>query len=191
MAEGRRLFFALWPDQALRRVITSSAGDVANLRKLVGRKVPPERVHLTLLFLGQVSADAEARLCTAASAIRTSAFELVLDQAGCFYRSRAFWLGPQKIPAGMLDLWERLRAVAEAAGIGQDYKPLVPHVTCLHDVRDRIKPVPVAPIHWHPRSFALVHSELGPQPQYHVVSQWPLQTVPAQSVKTVQRRRGP
>lgn len=176
MTDARRLFFALWPDDATRRATVDAATRIANSRRVTGRKIPSERVHLTLLFLGDVPAAAEARLIDAIARIRAPAFKLTLDQAGCFYRSRVFWVGPREIPPGLMDLWERLRAAAESAGIPQDYKPLVPHVTCLRDIKDRIRPVPVDPIRWPVRSFALVHSELGSQPQYHVVSHWPLQT---------------
>ena len=170
-APSERLFFALWPAPELARRITGAAAEVARLRQLKGKPVPPERAHLTLLFLGEVAPDAAARLREAVATIRVPPFELVLDQAACFYRSRAFWVGPSTIPEGLLTLWERLRDAGTATGVVGDYKPLIPHVTCLRDVADRIRPVPIAPLRWRPREFALVRS-----PEYHVVSHWPLQT---------------
>lgn len=175
MTEPRRLFLALWPAPALARSITAAIAGVARNRGISGRAVPAAQAHLTLLFLGPVAAAAEARLVEAAAAIRVPRFELVLDQVGCFYRSRVLWAGPQYIPPPLLDLWEQLRGAAEAAGAGQDYKPLVPHVTGLRDIRDRIRPVPIAPLRWAVADFALVHSI---DQQYHVVSQWPLQNAP-------------
>jgi 2'-5' RNA ligase len=172
VTEPRRLFLALWPAPALARSITAAIAGVARNR---GIAVPAAQAHLTLLFLGPVAAAAEARLTEAAAAIRVPRFELVLDQVGCFYRSRVLWAGPQYIPPPLLDLWEQLRGAAESAGAGQDYKPLVPHVTGLRDIRDRIRPVPIAPLRWAVADFALVHSA---DQQYHVVSQWPLQNAP-------------
>lgn len=171
MAEPERLFFALWPEPDLARRITGAAAEVARQRRLKGKPVPAERAHLTLLFLGDVAPDASARLQEAVAAIRAKPFELVLDQAACFYRSRAFWVGPSVIPEGLLALWEKLRDAGTATGLVADYKPLIPHVTCLRDVADRIRPVPIAPLRWRPREFALVRS-----PEYHVVSHWPLHT---------------
>lgn len=192
----KRLFFALWPAPALAQSITRAVAGVARDRSISGRAVPATQAHLTLLFLGPVAGAAEARLVEAAAAIRVPRFDLVLDQVGCFYRSRVLWAGPRHIPPPLLELWEQLRDAAETAGAGQDYKPLVPHVTGLRDIRDRIRPTPVAPLRWEVTDFALVHSaskkgthtfsekgvaEKGVRPlfpEYHVVSQWPLQNAP-------------
>ncbi|MGH8482331.1 MAG: 2'-5' RNA ligase family protein, partial [Nevskiaceae bacterium] len=87
-------------------------------------------------------------------------------------------------------LWQGLRAAAGAAGLAPDPRPLAPHVTCLRDIRDRIRPVTIPRVLWPVREFALVHSTLGPSPQYHVVSQWPLQTTSGSNVKTVQAPGG-
>lgn len=172
MAEPReRLFFALWPEPALAQAIGATVGRVVAERRLRGQPVPPERAHLTVLFLGEVAPAARAQLEAAAGALRVRPFELVLDQVGCFFRSRVLWAGPSAIPPPLLELWEGLRAAAEAAGVGRPYTPLVPHVTCLRELRDRIRPVPVKPVRWRVREFALVRS-----PEYHVVSQWPLHT---------------
>jgi len=187
LADTKRLFFALWPAPALAHSIAAAVAGIARDRGISGRAVPAAQAHLTLLFLGPVGGASEARLAEAAAAIRLPGFELVLDQVGCFYRSRVLWAGPQRIPPPLLDLWERLRDAAEAAGVGQDYKPLVPHVTCLRDIRDRIRPVSIAPLRWAVRDFALVHSS---ESQYHVVSHWPLQTASVTSVKTVQAPGG-
>lgn len=155
--------------------MTAAIAGVARNRGISGRAVPAAQAHLTLLFLGPVASAVEARLTEAVAAIRVPRFELVLDQVGCFYRSRVLWAGPQYLPPSLLELWEQLRGAAETAGAGQDYKPLVPHVTGLRDIRDRIRPTPIAPLRWAVTDFALVHSA---NDQYHVVSQWPLQNAP-------------
>jgi 2'-5' RNA ligase len=184
-APTRRLFFALWPDPALRAAIASAARTPA--RGLPGRRVRDENLHLTVLFLGAVEAAAEAALAQAAARVRAAPFELSLDRAGSFFRARVLWVGPSQVPAQLGDLRSQLEAAAGAAGVAVDPKPLVPHVTCYRDVRQTLEPVPVEPLLWPVRSFALVHSAAG---QYHVVSQWPLQTASVTNVKTVQATRG-
>lgn len=191
MAERRRLFFALWPDAALRQSITRTAAAVARERALGGRQIPPERVHLTLLFLGEVTARTEALLVEGAGRLALPGFDLTLDRAGCFYRSRVFWLGSQATTRKLEALWQGLRGIAAGAGVALDDRPLAPHVTCLRDIQHRIHPVPVRPITWRVREFCLVHSMLGPRPaapaprqvapdaaEYHVVSQWSLKMPP-------------
>ncbi|HUR40656.1 MAG TPA: RNA 2',3'-cyclic phosphodiesterase [Verrucomicrobiae bacterium] len=170
MAEDQQLFFALWPKPPLARRITDAASRVAGQRKLVGTAVPPERAHLTLLFVGAVPEAQFAKLWAAAAKVSVPSFELVIDQVGCFYRSRAFWAGPTQVPEPLAELAGQLRAAVASAGLPPDAKAFVPHVTCLRDVSDRIRPVPIEPIRWAVREFALVRS-----PEYHVVSHWPLQ----------------
>jgi 2'-5' RNA ligase len=193
-AAGRRLFFALWPDPVLK----ASIGGAARLpaRAVSGRRVRDENLHLTVLFLGSVAAEAEARLAQAAGAVRAGAFDLALDRVGGFFRSRVLWIGPSQPPAELAELRRQLEVAAKQAAVAFDPKPLVPHVTCYRDVRQNVKkgtqpfsrtPVPrgkglrplfdIAPLRWPVRGFALVHSTPGAKPEYHVVSQWPLQTV--------------
>jgi 2'-5' RNA ligase len=187
-AAGRRLFFALWPDAALQAAMAATGERIAATRKIEGRKIPPERLHLTLLFLGEVPADAEKRLIAAAGRVEGRAFDVILDRAGCFFRSKVFWLGPQAVPRKLTELAEALHAAMAGVGLAPEHKELVPHVTCRRDIRHVIKPVPVDPVIWQARSFALVDSVAG---QYHVVSHWPLQTASMPSVKTVNSPGGP
>ncbi len=184
------MFFALWPDPALQAGIAATAERIARVRAIGGRAIPAERLHLTLLFLGEVAPEAEKRLLTAAGRVEGRAFDLTLDQAGCFFRSKAFWLGPSAVPRKLAELGQALRAAMAGVGLAPDGKGLVPHVTCVRDIRHVIRPVPVDPLIWPVRQFALVHSELGAKPVYHVVSQWPLQTASVTNVKTVQAPGG-
>ena len=186
-APTKRLFFALWPDAALQASIAQTGERIARTRKLEGRTVPPERLHLTLLFLGEVPVEAEKRLIAAAGLVQGRPFDLILDRASCFFRSKVFWLGPQAVPRKLTELAGALHAAAAGVGLAPERKELVPHVTCRRDIGHVIKPVPVDPVIWPARSFALVHSVAG---QYHVVSQWPLQNAPVTNVKTVQGTKG-
>lgn len=185
MADTRRLFFALWPDPVLKAAIAGAARTPA--RAVSGRRVRDENLHLTVLFLGAVAGEAEARLAPAAAAVRAAPFELVLDRVGSFFRAKVLWVGPSQVPEQLGALRRQLETAATAAGVAFDPKPLVPHITCYRDVRQAVEPAPVEPLRWPVRSFALVLSAGG---QYHVVSQWPLHNGPVTNVKTVQAPRG-
>jgi 2'-5' RNA ligase len=187
LADARRLFFALWPEPALQAEMAATGERIARTRKIEGRVIAPERLHLTLLFLGEVAPEAEKRLIAAAGRVEGRPFDLTLDQAGCFFRSKVFWLGPRSVPRKLVELAGALHAAMAGVGLAPDPKELVPHVTCRRDIRHVIKPVPVDPVIWPARSFALVASVAG---QYHVVSQWPMQTAPVLNVKTVQGTKG-
>ena len=184
-APTKRLFFALWPDPVLKASIAGAARTPA--RALAGRRVRDESIHLTLLFLGAVPTEAESRLRAAAAAVRVAPFDLVLDRVGSFFRARVLWVGPSQVPPQLAELRRQIEAAATQAALPFDLKPLVPHLTCYRDVRKALDPAPIAPLRWAVRHFALVESAGG---QYHVVSQWPLQNVPATNVKTVQGTKG-
>jgi RNA 2',3'-cyclic 3'-phosphodiesterase len=184
-APTKRLFFALWPNPVLKAAIAGAARTPA--RAFAGRRVRDESIHMTLLFLGAVAAEAEARLKAAAAAVRVAPFDLVLDRVGGFFRARVLWVAPSQAPPELAALRRQLEAAATAAGLPFDLKPLVPHLTCYRDIRKAPDPAPIEPLRWAVRDFALVQSVAG---QYHVVSQWPLQNAPATNVKTVQGTKG-
>lgn len=176
-ADRKRLFFALWPGESERLTIFAAGEAAAAAAGIRGRRIPPERLHLTLQFLGDLDAVGEAQArAAAAMAARGPCFDLILDQAGSFQRSRVLWIGAGEAPPALTWLWRTLReGLGDYAG-EQDRGALAPHVTCFRDI-DRPRPIaPIAPIRWRVAGFVLVHSTLGSQPRYHVVSHWPLQT---------------
>jgi len=82
-----RLFLAIWPDAAAGEALARLADDVA----LVARGKPVERakIHLTLVFLGDVAQEREpAVAAVAARAARSARFTLALDRVGSSRRSR-------------------------------------------------------------------------------------------------------
>jgi len=159
---ARRLFFALWPSPGLQRDIAAAAAAQIRNAGVTGRVARTEGLHLTLLFLGQVSVPA---------------FSLSLDYVDSFAKARVLWLGPRKAPEALGLLARALRERMTAAGIEFDRKPLVPHVTVMRDLSRAPKPTALAPLAWAVDGFALVES--APGSRYHVVSHWPLQNGPS------------
>ena len=51
-ATPHRLFFALWPDPALRKRIATTVAGLERDNAPGGRRLNPDRYHLTLQFLG-------------------------------------------------------------------------------------------------------------------------------------------
>ena len=175
MPRHRRLFFALYPDPALRPAIVAAAQNAALAAGVSGKRTHPERLHLTVYFLGELDAAAEAFAWQAAERVRVAPFELTLDRAGSFGHSQVLWLAPSIVPAGLRELHDRLREGVDGLGDHVNRKALKPHVTCYRHIDRPLKETAVPPIRWPVREFCLVHSELGAEPRYHVVSQWPLE----------------
>ena len=175
----RRLFFALWPDDDVRGAMADRARAIDMACAPDGRSTPPGRYHMTLLFLGSFQPLPPTLVETAiaaANTVRAPAFELVLDRAGIFQRSRAWWLGGTAPPALQV-LHAQLAAAVEAMGVGSpDRSPFMPHVTLGRNPRRPLRAHPIAPLRWPVRDFVLVDSAAG-APAYRIERRWPLDPV--------------
>lgn len=174
-----RLFFALWPDDAIRARMQAAAQALKLAHEPRGRWTSPARYHLTLQFLGdfeQLPPALAEDACAAAAAVGSSRFDLPLDIAGSFRnRSIPWWLGCSTMPAGLQQLWDRLGVQLARAGVRVASSPrLVPHVTVLRDAAGPLPDTAIDPVEWPVDSFALIHSRLGAHGGYRVLGQWPL-----------------
>ena len=170
-----RLFFALWPDSALREqfVAVQTSKRVGD-----GRRIEPANLHLTLAFLGNISADHVALVRRAAAQLAFEPFSLILDRLGWWRRAGILWLGPLAWPpfldALVADLWDEL----EACGLQQEPRRFKPHVTLVRRCR-KARPGPIAPIIWSVTEFVLVESVSVPAGvSYRVLDRWGPGSIP-------------
>jgi RNA 2',3'-cyclic 3'-phosphodiesterase len=168
----QRLFFALWPDEAVRAQLRA-AQDA--LPRRGGRPVHVEDIHVTLAFLGPVEAERRACMEAAAAGVRGEAFELVIDRQGYWPRPRVAWCAPAAIPEPLRTLVQRLNRALEPCGFEPERRAYSPHVTLFRDSRA----VPEGPlersVRWPCREFVLVASANVPGgPRYRVLGRWPL-----------------
>lgn len=131
MSEPKRLFFAIeLPADIQTQVVNWRA---QYFPPEAGRPIAAANLHLTLAFLGDISAEKQRALETLAGRIRQPGFTLNLDDAGQWLRSRVLWLGSRQPPRGLLQLADMLRAQASRSGCYQSPKPFHPHITLLRD----------------------------------------------------------
>lgn len=169
--ENQRVFFALWPDPALR----ARMDRVAQTLPADGRVVPPEHLHLTLAFPGTVPAAVVTELRERAEAIQAPTMHLRLDRLGYFPRPRVAWLGPSESPLALAYLAAVLRGLCAQSGVTMEERPFQAHVTLRRDVT-RFTAVPVEPLDWQVRRMVLVESGRGGHPgPYRVLQSWPLE----------------
>ena len=110
----KRLFFALWPDNAVRGRLAEVAG---LLQINTGRRVPPDNFHITLVFLGNVQEQVVPELAAAAERLRQPGFSLQIDRCGWWKRAKVAWLAPAPTPAPLLDLVEQNQPVVQKGGV--------------------------------------------------------------------------
>lgn len=161
----QRLFFALWPGSALRGEIARCAESMAREHRPAGRALDSGRYHLTLQFLGDFQPLPPAVMdaaITAASAVHSPAFDLVLDRAGSFPGSRVWWLGPSHSPHGLTQLWNALAGALARGGVRvRSPSAFTPHLTIRRDAPPLGAALPIDPMHWPVREFVLIASQPG------------------------------
>jgi 2'-5' RNA ligase len=128
-----RLFFALWPDAALRRKFAELAR--TTWTGCGGRLVPPRNLHLTLAFLGEVDARRLDTLCRIGASLRAAPFDLAFDGVGFFRRSGIVHATVSAVPAALDELEAALRSTLAAQGFRTESRPFLPHVTLVRDAR--------------------------------------------------------
>ena len=154
-ANGHRLFFALQPPAPTRAAIQSIQ---QALDGEAGRRVPPERLHSTLLFLGLQSTGALDRLRAIASELSLAPCTVILDHLGHFPRARVAWLGPADVPGELDEFQKRLAGKVAETGIGHDRRGWKMHVTLYRELRTRPGMIDFEPVEWPVRSFCLMES---------------------------------
>jgi len=168
---GIRLFFALWPDDAVREALTHWAKRLH--QACGGRMTRPQNLHLTLAFLGETEAGRLAELKQAAGRVAPRAFALVLDEPGYWKHNRIAWAGAAKDPDTLLTMVADLRSALLAARFRFDPKPFVSHVTLVRKGNSPRELPRLAPIVWRGTGFALIRSVPGPDGiDYTVEAEW-------------------
>lgn len=151
-----RLFFALWPDEALRNALYGLAERFQG--KYGGRLMRKEFLHLTLLFMGDTPVSQLDNISHFVCDLKLKRFLMELDLFSGWRANRIGYCGPSESPAGLIRLSEGLRARIEAAGCRFDQKLFVPHVTLLRHLAEVPRAEAVTPIRWEVKDFVLVRS---------------------------------
>jgi 2'-5' RNA ligase len=127
-----RLFFAIELGDALRTALDHA---VAPLRAVEPELawVRPEKLHLTMKFVGEVDAEGANRLAAAADIAASGhrPFEITLGGVGAFpnfRRARVVWIGVAGDPRLEL-LHHDLEVACHDAGFEVEGRPFRPHIT--------------------------------------------------------------
>lgn len=175
--EVQRLFFALWPSETVRQELQRRCKPL--WRSGGGRAVSVDNLHITLVFLGTVSAEQRACVERAAAAIQSPRFTLLLDRVGYWPRPRVLWLGSDAQPETVVTLAGALAAGARECGLSTDDRPFQTHLTFMRKVAKRPAELSVEPLVWEVDSFALVQSQTYPEGvRYTPLRSWPLAQKP-------------
>jgi 2'-5' RNA ligase len=168
----RRLFFALWPDDATRAALNRTGKWLH--QHWGGRRMRADTLHITLAFLGDLPAAQLDALLQGIHGIPVGTFELSLDQAGHWSHNRIGWLGLSQPAKPLENLVSALRDQLRALDIPFDARPHTPHITLLRKAQGGAT-VECLPVNWTVDRFVLVRS--NPQADgvhYYVLQTWQL-----------------
>ncbi len=152
MNEHARLFFALWPNAATRAHLVRLQAPV------IGRKVSPENLHLTLAFVGSQPKSLIPALTKLIDKLPGQSFTVGIDRYGYFKKPRIAWAGPSETPLPLVELHQRL--MNELNAVQVPLKPegkFTPHVTLARDAQSIDDPFGPA-ISWQVDRMLLIQS---------------------------------
>lgn len=169
----RRLFFALWPADAVRERLVQEMQAHAPFAE--GRPIPARNLHATLVFLGDTPQQRMEAALQAGAATAGVRCMLHLDRLEFWRRSNLLCLTAKQAPPALLALVDELRAVLLKREFEVREQAFRPHVTLVRDVVRGPPSSAIAPLHWPVEEFALVDSRVGPRgSEYTVVDRWVL-----------------
>lgn len=160
----RRLFFALWPDDALAAALDTVA--LAAAARFGGRPTRRATLHLTLAFLGDVADSELPKIIDAGQRIDATSFALQVNRLGFWRHNRLLWAGCAP-SAGLERLVGQLHAALAEAGhpLAERQHAFTPHLTLLRKLPASTPPEAVAqfpignPAAWECCRFVLVQSK--------------------------------
>ncbi len=166
----RRLFFALWPDDAAREALRAGFGTA--VAGAGGRAVPAANLHLTLEFLGPVAEERLADLAALGGAVALPQEPLVLDRLNWWPRAATLVAAPSAPGAGLLAAQADLRQALNDRGFRVDSRPFRPHVTLARKVT-AAPAATAASVRWPLGELALVESVPAPGgSRYTPLARW-------------------
>jgi 2'-5' RNA ligase len=167
-ADTARVFIALWPDPAVRALLSewrdgctwpSSASPVRTAQ-----------LHVTLHFLGSIP---RVRLPELAQGLDVgfAPFELGFGHSELWHGGIAV-LAPDAVPEPLLALHGALGGALERMGLPLEARPYRPHVTLARRAGPALAPIDGPPIRWQVDGYALMESKVGEGSEYGVVQSY-------------------
>jgi RNA 2',3'-cyclic 3'-phosphodiesterase len=126
-----RVFVAVFPPPEVQRALVSSARTIPTESF---RLTAPERVHLTLKFLGDVQPEDLPRITSALERMprQNVPFDATTSRFGAFpsaRRARILWAGIDHGAEELQALARAVESILEPEGFAREGRPFIPHLT--------------------------------------------------------------
>ena len=177
-----RLFFALWPDEAMQAALARSVSAI--VREAVeidgGRAVPAQNFHLTLAFLGTVPLSRVVVVksvgARCAEAFSGDSLSITLDTIEHWRKPQVLVATSSRETPGATELASALLSGLARENFAPDLKPFHAHATFVRKVRRVTRDVRMpAPLAWSFTHLHLIESRSGSDGSaYSTVEKWVL-----------------
>jgi 2'-5' RNA ligase len=173
-----RLFFAACPDPDATAEIDRFGRRFADDHGLAGRRISPERLHVTLLFLGDFAGTPDPLLASAmgaASRVRMRPFTAAFDRIISFRRrtsDRPLVLIGEDGVTGFRALRAHLIDAMTGEGLRASEAEFTPHITLSYN-QQTVEEQFVERFTWPVTEFRLLRSLIG-QGRYIELGRWTL-----------------
>jgi 2'-5' RNA ligase len=153
-----RLFIALWPSDEVRaRIVQWQSQWTWPPRASV---VAPERLHITLHFLGDVAPGRVAELGYVLKRVPPRRFALRLSRSDLWQHGVTV-LRPESLPTGLRGLHARIGLALAGIGLPVEERVYRPHVTLARRAGGVAVPQDGPVLEWNVTGYALVESRGG------------------------------
>ena len=183
-----RLFAAIELPESIRAALLSAAADLRSaLGDLDARWVEPEKLHLTVRFIGHVDDDRAAALIDRVrTPVAVRPFEMRFGGWGVFPRSgppRVIWVGVTEGAPALVRIHEELNARLRPLGYEAEQRPFSAHLTMARvrtgkrgaSVRPLVGAFSVPDLPCHVSHVTLFRSHLSPRgSRYEILATIPL-----------------
>jgi 2'-5' RNA ligase len=163
-----RLFFAVFPDEAVANGVRDAVKELHGKLRLSGKPLTAKQLHVSLHHLGDYAGglpgEIVGKAIKAAASIVHSSFTIGFDRIGSFMGRRGnrplvLRGGGAVIP--LMAFQHKLGEAMTEVGLGQLVAPqFTPHMTLLYDPR-YVEAETVASVNSIVRDFVLVHTQPG------------------------------
>ena len=168
----RRLFFAIIPDKNALQAIEALQAQSSTTK---ARFIPREKMHITLLFLGNLTGKQINCLQSTAQQIKAKSLHLRFDHCGIFKKTQIWWLGQNTIDEHMLALNEELKTLASKCNIVTEKRAFKPHITLARKYLSNQFARPETPVAINVNNFYLMESIFSDNNvRYEIVDSYPL-----------------
>lgn len=163
------------PDALRARFAEHAARLRASARDVRASWERPEKIHVTLKFVGEIEERRARELSSAAerAAAACAPFTLSVGGAGTFPprgAARVLWLGVEDVSGGLARAHKLLEDECAAVGFPRETRDFHPHVTVARlrtrdgaqELADLHRSTAFAPYPFQVSEIVVMHSELGP-----------------------------